>query len=583
MPTAPPTLTPAPAVPNKANRATYDALAIGFDTYISANMIPELALANAATFTNATESLASATNSAASAVSAVAAANFKGNWSALTGALNMPASVAHNGNFWALNTNLANVTTATPGVSASWTFLNVGAGGASEPSSAVDITLTSASFKVQSITMTALDKSVTLPSALTLPAGGELFVVRNAGSIAFAVRSNGGKMLTQLDGGQTAMLYLANVSTAAGAWVVGHVDDKALTQSLFQATATTINAVASSRISVTKMSATQAIAAWSVSTGMVACTLNISGNSVSAGAVLAVSAASSPQSVAVTALSATQAVVVTQGASGFLSAYTLNVSGTTLTAGALLTVNAVFSTFMSIDTVSSTQALVVFIGTTSQVSACTLNVSGTTLTNGAIAAVGANATDNLSVAVLSATQAIVVYRLGAAVNAMSIQLAGTAATYGPVCSPYASQAAGGTAIEAISTTEALVSAVTTNGLFTRTVSVISGNVTSSGLAFGVSRSTSTSALMTLARVSAKSFAVLDVLEANISSAGTQIPRIQMLGLKDSALEYGPPCVIKNSNIVTNYADIAAMSDTMIMAVYLEPSGFVQARILEIGA
>lgn len=47
-------------------------------------------------------------------------ANFKGNWSALTGALNTPASVYHNSKLWLLLTNLANVTTATPGVSASW-------------------------------------------------------------------------------------------------------------------------------------------------------------------------------------------------------------------------------------------------------------------------------------------------------------------------------------------------------------------------------------------------------------------------------------------------------------------------------
>jgi aldehyde:ferredoxin oxidoreductase len=52
---------------------------------------------------------------------ATASANYKGLWSSLIGALNMPASVYHNGGFWALNANLSNVTTETPGVSASWT------------------------------------------------------------------------------------------------------------------------------------------------------------------------------------------------------------------------------------------------------------------------------------------------------------------------------------------------------------------------------------------------------------------------------------------------------------------------------
>jgi len=51
---------------------------------------------------------------------AAGTANFKGLWSALTGALAVPASVYHNGLTWILLSNLANVTTAEPGVSASW-------------------------------------------------------------------------------------------------------------------------------------------------------------------------------------------------------------------------------------------------------------------------------------------------------------------------------------------------------------------------------------------------------------------------------------------------------------------------------
>lgn len=52
--------------------------------------------------------------------SILASAAFKGNWSSLTGALNMPASVYHNERLWFLTQNLANVTTATPGVSSAW-------------------------------------------------------------------------------------------------------------------------------------------------------------------------------------------------------------------------------------------------------------------------------------------------------------------------------------------------------------------------------------------------------------------------------------------------------------------------------
>jgi hypothetical protein len=42
------------------------------------------------------------------------ASGYKGNWSSLTGSLNMPAVVSHSGFLWLLNVNLANVTTSTP-------------------------------------------------------------------------------------------------------------------------------------------------------------------------------------------------------------------------------------------------------------------------------------------------------------------------------------------------------------------------------------------------------------------------------------------------------------------------------------
>ena len=63
------------------------------------------------------------------ATAGLASSNYKGLWSSLTGALNMPASVYHAGFFWQLEANLANVTTATPGVSASWRQLVLGLSG----------------------------------------------------------------------------------------------------------------------------------------------------------------------------------------------------------------------------------------------------------------------------------------------------------------------------------------------------------------------------------------------------------------------------------------------------------------------
>ncbi|WP_395026604.1 hypothetical protein [Comamonas odontotermitis] len=60
----------------------------------------------------------------ASVDAALAASNFKGEWATLAGALNMPASVLHNGVIYMLLRNVANVTAEVPGVSTAWKNLS---------------------------------------------------------------------------------------------------------------------------------------------------------------------------------------------------------------------------------------------------------------------------------------------------------------------------------------------------------------------------------------------------------------------------------------------------------------------------
>ncbi len=69
---------------------------------------------------DAVSAAADAITAANASAAAVGASNYKGEWSTLTGALNIPASVSHNGGVWILKANLANVTTAEPGVSSQW-------------------------------------------------------------------------------------------------------------------------------------------------------------------------------------------------------------------------------------------------------------------------------------------------------------------------------------------------------------------------------------------------------------------------------------------------------------------------------
>lgn len=54
------------------------------------------------------------------AQASLSVANFKGSWSSLVGALNMPAAVVHDGMIWLLLQNLSDVTAAEPGVSPVW-------------------------------------------------------------------------------------------------------------------------------------------------------------------------------------------------------------------------------------------------------------------------------------------------------------------------------------------------------------------------------------------------------------------------------------------------------------------------------
>ena len=120
-------------VPNRATQSPEDFTnaAITWTDYQAVTLIPSINITvgeiNAAVTqvdSDKTSAAASAASAAQSAASAAASSDFKGLWSSLTGALNKPASVYHNGGFWALLNNLADVTASEPGVSADWLFIS---------------------------------------------------------------------------------------------------------------------------------------------------------------------------------------------------------------------------------------------------------------------------------------------------------------------------------------------------------------------------------------------------------------------------------------------------------------------------
>lgn len=74
---------------------------------------------------NATAAAGSAAEASASALTAAANANFKGEWSNLSGALAVPASVRHQNRYWQLLSDVADVTTVEPSeASAFWSLID---------------------------------------------------------------------------------------------------------------------------------------------------------------------------------------------------------------------------------------------------------------------------------------------------------------------------------------------------------------------------------------------------------------------------------------------------------------------------
>lgn len=129
------TITAFSAPPQTSDPSNFDARA---DTLLGTELPRFVTEANALAATvNASEVAAvdaaadaveASTAASTSAAQALAAANYKGLWSSLSGALAIPASVYHANTFWQLTASLANVALAEPGVSSSWVGFDTNAG-----------------------------------------------------------------------------------------------------------------------------------------------------------------------------------------------------------------------------------------------------------------------------------------------------------------------------------------------------------------------------------------------------------------------------------------------------------------------
>ena len=135
---------------------------------------------NAATSAAASEAaaLASKNSAANSEASAAASANFKGAWSSLTGPLNKPATVLHNGDYWELLNDLSDVTTSQPGISADWAFK-------SGTRWRLAASPTTANKNEQIIVKSATQIDITLAAHVS---SGDFFVIANSSESGSAIR-----------------------------------------------------------------------------------------------------------------------------------------------------------------------------------------------------------------------------------------------------------------------------------------------------------------------------------------------------------------------------------------------------------
>lgn len=132
-PTPPPSIIELPPAPNSVSDSVTE-----FDTKANntvaaqVTMIPQINQANEwvrgtadEVYNNALEAEASAVNAKTSQEAVVSSANFKGEWSSLSGGIGVPASVYHMGAYWSLLFDLIDVQASEPtSTSSNWAFIS---------------------------------------------------------------------------------------------------------------------------------------------------------------------------------------------------------------------------------------------------------------------------------------------------------------------------------------------------------------------------------------------------------------------------------------------------------------------------
>ncbi len=118
------TITALPSPPTTTDPTNFATRA---DAFVAA--LPTFVTEANATGAAATSAASTATTAAATAadakIAALAAANFKGAWSTLTGPAAVPYSVSYSNRYWMLLSNISDITVKLPGTATEWQEITV--------------------------------------------------------------------------------------------------------------------------------------------------------------------------------------------------------------------------------------------------------------------------------------------------------------------------------------------------------------------------------------------------------------------------------------------------------------------------
>ena len=149
---------------------------------------------------DANEAAQSAQTALTAASTALGATAFKGPWSSLTGALNVPATVFHLGQYWILQQNLPNVAAVQPGTDLTkWTPLVAGA--------APSVVITTNTTAVPGIRYLMAATGVTLTFPTVLQKGDYFGVIDLVGDQTCKINFNGHKFRGRAAGLVTFMYH----------------------------------------------------------------------------------------------------------------------------------------------------------------------------------------------------------------------------------------------------------------------------------------------------------------------------------------------------------------------------------------